>query len=265
MIRQELEIENIFKLIIRYKYYFIAAIIGSYIVTSIHVSNVNKFYRSFIHIIISPDYLSLYQDKRSFNDTVFNTYANFFKKEFFNENNLNNFFDDQSLLKISNIGFDKGVKFLKKNQNVEIKIHQDFFEIEINSNDIKLIEKLFDYSKSINSLQAKKIFNRDKYFEINIADVLYKFQENTNVNESYIELLNFKDYFDLYREKERDVRKKKYMIDNNLNIFKINYPTAPELIYPIKYKFFINYFLVFNIITLIVLIFYTSNKKNKKK
>lgn len=259
-LKEELAIENILKFLFRYKYYFLVAIISALISTLIHVSNVKKIYKSIINIKLSPEYLSIDQDV-----SEFKIFADNYEKNFFDQNELSDFFKDETLNMVSNIDLISSTKFMKSNKKIKFKKYQDFIEIIINSNNIQLISKLYDYSERINLLQSRNFFERKQYFEINIDDIISKIEESSNINGSYVELLNFKDYFDLLKAKEQEVRVKEYVLINNIKIFNIDYPSKPELIYPIKLKFFINYFILFNIITTLFLIYYNKSKKNKKK
>ena len=259
-LKEELLIEDILKFLFRYKYYFLVAIISALISTLIHVSIVKKIYKSFINIKLSPDYLSIVQNVRDFK-----IYADNYEKNFFDQNELSDFFKDETLNIVSNIDLNSSNKFLKNNKKIELEKSENLIRVIINSNNIQLISKLYDYSQRINLVQTREFFDREQYFEINFDDIISKIEDYSNINGSYVELLNFKDYFDLLKAKEQEVRVKEYVLINNIKIFNIDYPSKPELIYPIKLKFFINYFILFNIITILFLIYYNKSKKNKKK
>lgn len=259
-LKEELLIEDILKFLFRYKYYFLVAIISALISTLIHVSVVKKIYKSFINIKLSPDYLSIVQNVRDFK-----IYADNYEKNFFDQNELSDFFKDETLNIVSNIDLNSSNKFLKNNKKIELEKSENLIRVIINSNNIQLISKLYDYSQRINLVQTREFFDREQYFEINFDDIKKKIENYSNINGSYEEVLNFKDYFDLLRINEKKVKVKEYILVNNIKIFNISYPSKPELIYPKKLKFFINYFILFNIITIFYLIFFNKAKKNKKK
>ena len=72
------------------------------------------------------------------------------------------------------------------------------------------------------------------------------------------------DLVALIKEQKREAKLKKYILDNNLQLFLIDIPTEPKLIYPIITQLFINYFLVLNVI-LFLFLFLKERKKNIKE
>ena len=115
-------IEYVFKLIIKYKYYFITTIVLAYVLASLHVLNVNKNYETFINIKMSPEYLSIDENIKK---SDFIIYGQMFEEEFFDEENLNSFFDSETSNIVNKINKNSNTKFLKI-PGVKIKVLDDF-------------------------------------------------------------------------------------------------------------------------------------------
>jgi hypothetical protein len=259
--RKTLLINDIYRTILKHKYYVILAIILSIIFTSLHFSIVNKKYLSEIKLRLSPEYLLI--NKKANKSKEFNIYATMFKEEFFKEKNLINFLDPKYLDMTRNLKIKSGVRF-QKNNKVKIELKEDLINIKINSNDIIYVKNLLDYIRKINFKLAREIIEQNRYFLININEILKK--ENTlKFSTDDVKFFSFQNLYSLTIEQKNIENLEKYILKNNMGIFSINYPTVPELVYPIKFKLFINYFIFFVTITVLILYIIETRLKPSKK
>ena len=247
-----LTINSIFKLILKHKYYFIITFVLTCIFTLMHVSIVKKKYETFIYIRMSPEYLTLNRNNLTEKSSS-RVYLKLFEEKFFDKKKLILFLGLDYFNKIFKTRKDSNIAFLD-NEYLKIEVvgegGGDFMKIFIDSNDLKFIKTFLNYLNRLNFELTKETIEREAYFLIDMQDVI----DNKNIN------LN-PDLIALIKDQKKGVKLKKYILDNNIQIFSIDHPAEPKLIYPIITQFFINYFLVLNII--IFLFLFLKEKKIK--
>ena len=235
-----LTINSIFKFILKHKYYFIITFVLSCIFTLMHVSSVNKKYETFIYIRMSPEYLTLNKNN-IIEKSSSRVYLKLFEEKFFEKKKLILFLGLDYFNKIFKTRKDSNIAFLD-NKYLKIEVGDDFMKIFIDSSDLKFIQIFLNYLNQLNFELSQETIDREAYLQIDIEDVL----DNKNINLNS-ELINS------IKVQKKEARLKKYMLDNSIKIFSIDRPTEPKLIYPIITQFFINYFLVLNIIIFLFL------------
>ena len=267
--KQAFTIEIFFKLILKYKYYFIIAVALSIFFTTAHILKVNKKYVSLINLKLSPDYFSIFEinEFTSIEDLTkfgkFRTFGNLFIEEFFDEENLNNLFDPKFVKMTSKTEIISDVK-LRKKSNVEIKIFEEYLEIKVFTNNLTYIKELTNYITKINHKITEEIIEQRKYFLINLNEML----NDKNIryfNMNNIEVSNSTNLYDLVIEQKKVEKLQKYILENNVKLFSINYATLPELIYPKKINIFINYFLALFITTFVFVLLKETKFKSLRK
>ena len=84
-------------------------------------------------------------------------------------------------------------------------------------------------------------------------------------NMNNIEVSNSTNLYDLVIEQKKVEKLQKYILENNVKLFSINYATLPELIYPKKINIFINYFLALFITTFVFVLLKETKFKSLRK
>ena len=246
-----LAINSIFKLILKHKYYYIITFVLTCVFTLMHASSVKKKYETFIYVHISPTYYAIkspgYLEEKSFR-----VYLKLFEERFFDKKKLISFFGLDYYNNIFKTTKDANIVF-RNNDFLKIDVADNFIKIFIDSNDLKFIQIFTNYLNRLNFELTKEIIEIEAYSQIDMQDVV----DNKNLN------LN-PDLVALIKEQKRVAKLKKYILDNNLQLFLIDNPTEPKLIYPIITQLFINYFLVLNVI-LFLFLFLKERKKNIKE
>lgn len=242
-----LAINSIFKLILKHKYYYIITFVLTCVFTLMHASSVKKKYETFIYVHISPTF-HVVKTTAYLKDKSFRVYLNLFEERFFDKKKLISFFGLDYYNNIFKTTKDPNIVF-RNNDFLKIDVADNFIKIFIDSNDLKFIQIFTNYLNRLNFELTKEINEIEVYSQIDMQDVV----DNKNLN------LN-PDLVALIKEQKREAKLKKYMLDNNLQLFLIDIPTEPKLIYPIITKLFINYFLVLNVI-LFLFLFLKERKK----
>lgn len=253
-----LAINSIFKLILKHKYYYIITFVLTCVFTLMHASSVKKKYETFIYVHISPTYYAVKSPTYHAvkppaylkEDKSFRVYLKLFEERFFDKKKLISFFGLDYYNNIFKTTKDANIVF-RNNDFLKIDVADNFIKIFIDSNDLKFIQIFTNYLNRLNFELTKEIIEIEAYSQIDMQDVV----DNKNLN------LN-PDLVALIKEQKREAKLKKYILDNNLQLFLIDNPTEPKLIYPIITQLFINYFLVLNVI---LFLFLKERKKNIKE